>query len=198
MKPWRTRALVSGWADAFARGVEVGALLEQLLRLREGDQPQLAADRVGGVVGALDHGDGAVVGNRDVVVGLLEHDRSVGAEHRIAGGRTSCPCGLICSAAVAGVALAGRRLHHEERLAVDRDIQRILGLLGRSAGEVVKGGAVLDEAQAAVAADEVVFVRARHQVFLEQRAVGLETVGVDVRDVVGNDIHLPFQHHLPR
>ena len=153
---------------------------------------------VGGVVGALDHGDGAVVGNRDVVVGLLEGDRSVGAEHRIARRRHQLSLRIDLQPAVAGVTFAGRRLHHQERIAVDGDIQRSLGLLGRSAGEIVKGGAVLDKAQAAVAADEVVFVRARHQIFFEQRTVGLITVGVDVRDVVRNDIHLPFEHHLPR
>ena len=64
--------------------------------------------------------------------------------------------------------------------------------------EIAKGAAVLDVADAAVAADEVVFVRARHQIFLEQRRVGLEAGGVDVRDVVGDDIELPFQHRLPR
>jgi hypothetical protein len=32
--------------------------------------------------------------------------------------------------AVAGVALAARRLHHQEAVAVDRDVERVAGLLG--------------------------------------------------------------------
>ena len=48
-----------------------------------------------------------------------------------------------------------------------------------------------------IAADEVVFVRDRHQVFLEQRAVGLVACRVDVGDVIGDDIHLSFQRQLP-
>ena len=64
--------------------------------------------------------------------------------------------------------------------------------------KIVVGAAVEHVADGAVLADEVVFVRAGFQKFLKQRLVGLEAVGVDVRDVVGDDIHLPFQHHLPR
>ena len=100
-------------------------------------------------------------------------------------------------AAVTGVTLAGRRLHHEERVAVDRDVERVLGLLGIAGGEIVEGGAVLHERDTAIAAHEIVFVRRGPEIFLEQRPVGLEAVGVDVGDVVGDDIHLPFQHHLP-
>jgi len=37
----------------------------------------------------------------------------------------------------------------------------------------VEGGAVLDVADAAVAADEIVFMGARSQEFLKHRAVGL-------------------------
>ena len=48
-----------------------------------------------------------------------------------------------------------------------------------------------------VGARKIVFVRGRVEEFLEQRPVGLEAVGVDVGDVVGDDIHLPFQRHLP-
>ena len=42
---------------------------------------------------------------------------------------TSWPCGVDLQGAVAGVALAARRLHHEEAVAVDRDVERIAGLL---------------------------------------------------------------------
>jgi hypothetical protein len=60
------------------------------------------------------------------------------------------------------------------------------------------GGAVGHVADAAVAAEEIVLVRARGQIFVEQRLVGLVAGGVDVGDIVGDDIHLPFQRHLPR
>ncbi len=65
-------------------------------------------------------------------------------------------------------------------------------------GEIAEGAAVLDVADAAVAADEIVFVGARHQIFLEQRGIGLEARGVDVRNVVGDDVELPLEHRLPR
>ena len=102
-------------------------------------------------------------------------------------------------AAVAGVAFAGERLHHQKAAAVDRDIERVLGLLGGPLREILEGAAVLDIADGAVkAAPEVVFMGARLQIFLEQRLVGLVAGRIDVRDVVGDDIHLPFQRHLPR
>jgi hypothetical protein len=82
-------------------------------------------------------------------------------------------------------------------LAVDRDVERVLGLLARALREIVEGGAVLHERDAAVGGDEIVLVRVRRQIFLEQGAVGLVAGGVDVGDVVGDDVHLPFQHHLP-
>jgi hypothetical protein len=64
--------------------------------------------------------------------------------------------------------------------------------------EIAVGAAVLDVADAAVAADEVVFVRAGRQIFLKQRIVGLVARRVDVRDIVGDDIQLPLQRGLPR
>ena len=64
------------------------------------------------------------------MVGRLEHDRAAVAEHRIAGRRHQLALIVDLQAAVAGVALAGGRLHHQEAVAVDRDIERILGLLG--------------------------------------------------------------------
>src|SRR6185503_11873946 len=69
---------------------------------------------------------------------------------------------------------------------------------GGAGGEIVEGGAVLHEGDAAIGALKIVFMRGRAQIFLEQRPVGLEAGRVDVGNVVGNDIHLPFQRHLPR
>ena len=48
------------------------------------------------------------------LVGRLEHDRAAGAEHGIAAGGDELALIVDLQAAVAGVALAGRRLHHEE------------------------------------------------------------------------------------
>src|SRR5665647_2271426 len=72
--------------DAIARRVKVGAVLQEFLRIGETDHPQLAAHRIDPVE-AFEHGDVAVLGDRDVVVGRLEHDRAGVAEHGIAGRR---------------------------------------------------------------------------------------------------------------
>jgi hypothetical protein len=77
-------------------------------------------------------------------------------------------------------------------------IQRIFGLLQGALRKIAEGTAVLDEADAAVASHEIVFVRARGQKFLEQRTVVLVASRIDVRDVVGDDVELPFQDRLPR
>ena len=145
--------------SAVAGRIKVGAFLHQLLRVGEPDQPQLAAHRVD-PVGAFEHGDVAVGGDGDFLVGRLEHDRAGGAEHRIAGGVDELALIVDLQSAVAGVALAGRGLHHEEAAAVDRDVERVLGQLGRALREILEGAAVLHVADAAVAADEIVFMRA--------------------------------------
>ena len=100
-------------------------------------------------------------------------------------------------AAVAGVALAGRRLHHQEGGAVDGNVERIFGLFHRALLEIAEGAAVLDEADAAIDADEVVLVGRRIQIFLKQRAVRLVACRVHVRDIVGDDIQLPLECRLP-
>ena len=45
---------------------------------------------------------------------------------------------------------------------------------------------------------ELVRARDRHQMFLEHVAVGLEAGRVQVGDVVGDDVELALQRHLPR
>ena len=52
---------------------------------------------------------------------------------------TSSPLRVDLQRAVAGVALAARRLHHQEAVAVDGDVERIAGLLDRALAEVVPG-----------------------------------------------------------
>jgi len=132
------------------------------------------------------------------MVGRLKHDGAAGAENRIARGRHELTLVVEQHAAVTGIALAGRRLHHQKGGAVDGKIQRIFGLLGGALRKIAEGTAVLDEANAAVASHEVVFVRARLQKFLKQRVIGFVTRRVDVGDVVGDDVQLPFQYRLPR
>ncbi len=100
--------------------------------------------------------------------------------------------------AVTGVALAAGGLHHQEALAVDRDVEWIAGRLEGALLQVVERAAVLHIADPAVGPLEIVLMRARVQIFLEQHALGLEAGGVDVRNVVGDDVELPLQHHLPR
>ena len=100
--------------------------------------------------------------------------------------------------AVARVAFAARRLHGEEGVAADRDVERIAGLLHRALGEVEPGRAVLHEADAAVVAAKLVRARDRHQVFVEDDVVGLEAGGVQVRDVVRDDVELALKRDLPR
>ncbi len=138
---------MSGWEAMPA--IEIGAFLHQLLRVCERDQPQLAAHRVD-PVGAFDHGDVAVGGDGDVLVGRLEYDRAGGAEHRMARSVDELAQIVDLHCAVAGVALAGRGLHDEETTAVDRNIERVFGLLGGALREILVGAAVLHVADAAV------------------------------------------------
>ncbi|MGY3103972.1 hypothetical protein ACVWW7_000599 [Bradyrhizobium sp. LM6.9] len=72
----------------------------------------------------------------------------------------------------------------------------MVGSIGPLA-DVAEGAAVLHIGDPAVGAGEIVLTRVRVEVLLEQRMVGLEAVGIGVGDVVGDDIHLPFQRHLP-
>ena len=176
---------------------QVRAFLQKLLRVRETHDPQLAAYRVD-PVDAFENADIAIGGDADVMVGRLEYDRAAGAEHGIASRRHELALIVDLQSAVAGITLAGCGLHNQETAAIDRDIERVLGLLGGTLREVLEAAAVEHEADGAIPADEVVFTRAGLQVFLKQRLVGFVTVGVNVRDVVGDDIHLSLQHHLPR
>ena len=128
MKPWRTADLVSACAAAFAGGIQVQAFLQQRLRVGEIDQPKLAPDRIRPAV-AFHHGDGAVGCDVDVVIRRLKDDRPGGAENRVARDRHELTLVVELQAAVAGVALAGRRLHHQKGGAVDGNVQGIFGLL---------------------------------------------------------------------
>ncbi len=172
-------------------------MFQEALGVGEADDAQLSAQRVRRS-GAFQHRDGAVGRDVDVMIGRLEHDRPAGAENRVARGRHELARVVEMQAAVAGVAFAARRLHRQVAATADGDVQRVFGLLERALGLIAVGAAILDVADAAVAAHEIVFVRARRQIFLEQGLIGLEACGVDVGDVVGNDVELPLQHRLPR
>src|ERR1700722_20317509 len=98
--------------DAGRRDVEVVAFLLQLLRRREADDADLAAKRFGvGGTGFRD-GDAPVRRDHHVVVRRLKDDRPVVAYHRraVAGDELALPVDL--QRAIAGVAIAPRRLHH--------------------------------------------------------------------------------------
>jgi hypothetical protein len=62
----------------------------------------------------------------------------------------------------------------------------------------VPGRAVDHEAQAAIGRRELVGAGGRIDEFLEHVAVGLEAGRVHVGDIVGDDVELSLQHHLPR
>jgi hypothetical protein len=178
-------------------GVEgARSVLLQALRVCEGDEPQPAAAGVDRALPLL-HPDGAVRVDDDVAVGRTEGNRPVLADHLVARAGDELALRVDLERAVAGVALAARRLHHKEGVAFDRDVERVAGLLDAALGHVVPGLAVLHEAHPAQRAGRLV-VRAGLQVLGEHRAVGLEAGGVQVRDVVGDDFELASQHSLPR
>src|SRR5580698_9210477 len=183
--------------DAIRRHEGGAGILLQQLRLIEADDLQLAALRVDGA-GALTHGDDAVRADADVVVGGLECDRAAVAEHLVAFAGDELAGGIGRERAVSGIALAARRLHRQIALAVDRDVERIAGALDGAGAEIDPGGAILHEADFAVAAGEFLVGGARHQIFAERRLVGLEAGGVDIGDVVGDDVELMTERHLPR
>src|SRR5580700_2867598 len=183
--------------DAVRRHEGGAGILLQALRLIETDDLQLAALRVGGA-GALAHGDDAVLADADVVVGGLERDRAAVAEHRIAFAGDELAGGVGRERAVSGIALAARRLHHEITFAVERDVERVAGVLDGARAEIDPGGAILHEADAPIAAGKLLIGRVRHQKFAERRLVGLEAGGVDIGDVVGDDVELVTERHLPR
>src|SRR6185312_16543332 len=116
----------------------------------------------------------------------------------IAGGGDELADIVELKIAVAGVALAARGLHRDEAAAVDRDIERGVGLVQPAFGEVAEGPAILHIGRAAIGALEIVFMRARGQIFLEQHVVGLEAVAVDVREVVGNHVEMTLECRLSR
>ena len=132
------------------------------------------------------------------MVGLLEHDRAVIAEHGETARRHQLTLIVDLQAAVAGVAGPCRGLNFKKGIAVDGHVERILGRLDRAAGKVVHSRAVLHEGYPTIPAGEVVFMGRGAQIFLKQRPLGLEAGGVDIRDVVRDDVHLPTKRHLPR
>src|SRR5580700_108325 len=183
--------------DAGRRHEGRATVLLQELRLIEAGDLQLAALRIDGAR-ALAYGDDAVRADVDVVVGGLERDRAAAAEHLIAFAGDELAGGVGRERAVSGIALAARRLHHEIALVVERDVERIAGALDGAGAEIDPGCAVLHVADLPVAAAEALVAGARHQKFAERRVVGLESRGVDIGDVVGDDVELMTERHLPR
>src|SRR5258707_69180 len=181
------------------RGQEVvGAVLLQLLGRIEAHQAQLSALRFGLRVAALGHGHHAVGRDRDIAVGRLQDDRSALAHHLRSVGGDELTLRVDLHRAVAGVSFAGGSLHDQESLAVDRDVEWVAGRLHGASTEVVPGPAIVDEAHLTVGRLEPVFACDRHQELLEHRIVRLEAGGVQVRDVVRDDVELAPENHLPR
>ena len=100
--------------------------------------------------------------------------------------------------AVTGIALAARRLRYQEPFAVDSDVERVTALLHAARTHIVPDAAVLNEADGRILTVKAVLARRGLDVFLEQGAVRLEAVGIDVGDVVGNNIHLALKRDLSR
>src|SRR4029077_203820 len=159
------RALHDAGARRRRAGIDAGrrqegraAVLLQALRLIEADDVQLAALRVDGAR-SFAHGDDAVRADADVVIGGLERDRAAVADHLIAFAGDELAGGVGRERAVSGIALAARRLHHQITLAVERDVERIAGVLDGARAEVDPGGAILHEADAAVFAGKLLVGR---------------------------------------
>ena len=132
------------------------------------------------------------------MIGVLELDRTAVAHDPIAGAGHQLSLRVDLQRAVAGVALAARGLHHQKSVTVDGNIERIAGLADRPGVEIVPGGAVLDVAQPPVGSLEAAGVRDRHQKFFEDGAVGLVAGGVQIGDVVGDDLELAVERDLSR
>ena len=116
------------------RRESAAAVLLQLLRLGEGRRAGACRARSSTLEAAVADADRAVGADRDVAVGRLQRDRAAVAEHLIAVGGDQLAGGVELQRAVAGVALAARRLHRQEAVAVDRDVERVAGVLGSGPG----------------------------------------------------------------
>ncbi len=134
-----------------------------------------------------------------VVIGGLEGDRPGIADHLIAVAGDELAGRIDRERAVARIALLSvRRLHDEVAAAADGDVERVAGVLDRALAHVDPARAVFDESDAPILAGESLIAGPRHEVFLEHRVVGLVARGVDVRDVVGDDVEFMRERHLPR
>src|SRR4051794_41842424 len=115
----------------------------------------------------------------------------------MAGGSDKLALRVDLQGAVAGVALPARGLHHEERFAIDGDIERVLGGFGGALRKIVPSGAVGDVADAADSAPEIVLVRGGAGQFLAQRLPGPVAPWVLVPGHAGGHTPLPLQRPPP-
>ena len=143
-------------------------------------------------------GDGAV--RRDLEAAFLrrEGDRAVVAEDGVAVAGDELPLRVDLEGAVAGVALAGGRLHGEERVALDRHVERVARVLDSAGADVERRAGIDHVGQPAVGAWKRFRACHRHEVFAKARRARLEAVGGDVRHVVGDDVELTAERHLAR
>jgi hypothetical protein len=192
--PWRMSAVGDGHRLGAVAQAETGCRRPSRRRAGRCRRPP-----AGGRGRRPRRGDRAVAADGDADVVGLEGDGAALAEDQVALLGDELVLGVELEGAVAGVALALGRLHHEEAAAVDGDVERIAGLGDAALGQVGGGRAVPDEGHATVGpALERIVPRDRHQVLLEDNVVLLEPRGVQVGEVVGDDIELTLQGDLPR
>src|SRR5204863_6669760 len=107
------------------RGEDVRTLVPERLRIGKAHEPQLPAL-------ALRRRDGGVGSDLDAGLLRAERDRAALAHDVVAVAGDELALGIQREGAVARVALARRRLHHEEAVALDRSVERVAGALDRT------------------------------------------------------------------
>ena len=131
-------------------------------------------------------------------VAIVKGDRTTISQDLKAFGGDKIAVAIELEGAVACVALAVRRLHGEPAFSIDGHIQRISRLARRTRGQVLQRAGIDDEGHIPVGWQGVGRVGIRHQVFLEDLRGGLEAAGFEIRQIVGDDVHLAPQSDLPR
>ena len=178
-----------------SRGIKAQAFLRKPLRVGELHESDFSA--VGDLV-AVQRRNRAVARDHDVGIVLVELDRTLSAANAIAFARHEFAGGAAREGAVPRVAFARRRIDDEETLAADRNVKRVAGLRQRSLREIGNRCAVLHEGHTAVGERKTIRACRRGKIFLELNALALEPVGVDVGEIVGDDVELALKRDLPR